>query len=109
MDQICLGKKDPSQITVMQKFKFDDEHEILHTRKTRQSGSNVSLETSTAYDGALSITKATKDDLMELCWDGAISKEYHSFYNSLPCVESCDHLPESDYEEKKLMKSQLDP
>ena len=84
----------------MQKSKFDEEYEILRIKSTRQSRSDVPLETSTAYYGALPIIKSKKDEFMAPWQDGTIPKEYHSFYTSLPCVECCDHLAEADYEEK---------
>ena len=54
-----------------------------------------------AYSGlALPISKAKKKDLIELCRDGTIPTEFHTFYNSLPCESDvADCLAEPNYDE----------
>ena len=85
----------------MQKSNFDDEFEVISTKKTRWQRHIVELEPITAYQ-ALPVTKAKKNDLLSLCRDGSIPALYHPFYEALPCDSiATDRLPETGCEESE--------
>ena len=86
----------------MQWCNFDDECEVISTKKTRRQSRIVELEPITTYQEILQVTKAKRDDLLSLWQDGSIPALYHPFYEVLPCDSTAtDRLPETDCEKSE--------
>ena len=64
------------------------------TKKTRRSASRAVLAPTRAYEDLIPISAAKKKDLVTLCQNGTISREYHSYYQALPSISAEDRLPE---------------
>lgn len=69
-------------------FKFDYWEKFKEMRFTRiVTRSNISSSMDTnLYSEPLPIKQAKYKDLMAMCKDGAIPKNYHSYYENLPVV-----------------------
>ena len=83
------------------------EMDIRMKKKTRQSKGEVEAVSSAqhtivppCYDTRLPISAAKYSDLADLCQQGTIPTEYHSFYHSLPVDKIEDKLAESDIDEE---------
>ena len=68
------------------KYRLDGEYVAVTQPSTRQSAkSKKSPKLTQLYEKPLEITKEKKKDLLAMCKSGIIPREYHTFYQDLPC------------------------